>query len=843
MVNFTVDEIREIMDKKKNIRNMSVIAHVDHGKSTLTDSLVSKAGIIAGAKAGETRFTDTRKDEQERCITIKSTAISLFYELPEKDLVHITQPREENCKAFLINLIDSPGHVDFSSEVTAALRVTDGALVVVDAVSGVCVQTETVLRQAIGERIRPVLFMNKMDLALLTLQLGQEELYQTFARIVESVNVIIATYCDDDDGPMGNIQVDPSKGTVGFGSGLHGWAFTLKQFAELYSEKFKINEVKLMKKLWGDQFYNPKTKKWVKSQDGDSERGFVAYILKPIYRIFQACMNKTKAEALELIEKAGVKLTTEEKDNEAKSLLKVAMRKWLPAGDALLQMITIHLPSPVTAQAYRMEMLYEGPHDDPAALAIKNCDAKGPLMMYVSKMVPTSDKGRFYAFGRVFSGCVATGMKARIMGPNFVPGKKEDLYTKNIQRTILMMGRYIEPIEDVPCGNVCGLVGVDTYLVKTGTISTLESAHNLKVMKFSVSPVVRVAVECKNPSELPKLVEGLKRLSKSDPLVQCSIEESGEHIIAGAGELHLEICLKDLEEDHACIPIKVSEPVVSYRETVSEQSAIQCLSKSPNKHNRIFMRARPLPDDLPDAIDKGDVTSRQDVKERARILADKFEMDVTEARKIWCFGPEGTGPNLVIDTTKGVQYLNEIKDSVVAGFQWASKEGVLCEENMRGVRFDIEDVTLHADAIHRGGGQIIPTTRRVVYASVLTAAPRLLEPVYLVEIQCPEGAVGGVYSVLNKKRGVVFEEKNVAGTPLWCVKAHLPVNESFGFTADLRSQTAGQAFPQCVFDHWQILPGDPFDANTKPGGVVVKSRKRKGLKEGIPALDNFYDKL
>merc|ERR1712241_633546 len=219
MVNFTVSEIRDIMDRKHNIRNMSVIAHVDHGKSTLTDSLLSKAGIIASAKAGETRATDTRKDEQERCITIKSTSISMYFEMSDSDLEFVKQEREKDIKGFLINLIDSPGHVDFSSEVTAALRVTDGALVVVDCVSGVCVQTETVLRQAIAERIRPVLFMNKMDRALLELQLGQEELFQTFQRIVENVNVIVATYADD-DGPMGVVRVDVNNGSVGFGSGL-----------------------------------------------------------------------------------------------------------------------------------------------------------------------------------------------------------------------------------------------------------------------------------------------------------------------------------------------------------------------------------------------------------------------------------------------------------------------------------------------------------------------------------------------------------------------------------------------------------------------------------------------
>jgi elongation factor 2 len=827
---------------------MSVIAHVDHGKSTLTDSLVSKAGIIASAKAGEARFTDTRKDEQDRCITIKSTAISMFFELPDKDVGFVRDEIEKEgdgqkpYAGFLINLIDSPGHVDFSSEVTAALRVTDGALVVVDCVSGVCVQTETVLRQAIAERIKPVLFMNKMDRALLELQLGPEELFQTFQRIVENVNVIIATY-GEDDGPMGKIMVDPSIGNVGFGSGLHGWAFSLKQFAEMYADKFGVQVEKLMKNLWGDRFFNPKTKKWSSQQDAESKRGFVQFVLEPIFKVFDCVMQVKKEETAKLVEKLGVKLTSEEKDLEGKPLMKVLMRKWLPAGDTLLQMICIHLPSPVTAQKYRMELLYEGPHDDEAAVAIKTCDPNGALMMYISKMVPTSDKGRFYAFGRVFSGRVATGMKARIQGPNYTPGKKEDLYEKSIQRTILMMGRYIEPIEDVPSGNICGLVGVDQYLVKSGTITTYKHAHNLRVMKFSVSPVVRVAVEPSNPADLPKLVEGLKRLAKSDPMVQCIFEESGEHIVAGAGELHLEICLKDLEEDHACIPLKKSEPVVSYRETVSEESDQMCLSKSPNKHNRLFMKCLPMPDGLADDIDNGQINARDEPKARAKVIAEKYEYDVTEARKIWTFGPDGTGANLLMDVTKGVQYLNEIKDSVIAGFQWATKEGVLCEEHMRGIRFNIHDVTLHADAIHRGGGQIIPTARRCLYACVLTAQPRLLEPVYLVEIQCPEAAVGGIYGVLNRRRGHVFEEAQVAGTPMFMVKAYLPVNESFGFTADLRSNTGGQAFPQCVFDHWQVLPGDPFDSASKPAQIVSDTRKRKGLKEGIPDLSNYFDKL
>merc|ERR1719234_2870763 len=503
---------------------------------------------------------------------------------------------------------------------------------------------------------------------------------------------------------MGCLYVSPENGTVGFGSGLHGWAFTLKQFAEMYASKFKINLDKMMKHLWGDYFFDAKNKKWVKSASATApKRGFVQWILDPIYKAFKNIMEEKDDEVAKIMKVCGVVLKGDDKDLKGKPLLKCFMRNWLPAGETLLQMIAIHLPSPLTAQNYRMEQLYEGPKDDAVALAFKNCDADGPLMAYISKMVPTSDKGRFYAFGRVFAGKIATGQKVRIMGPNYVPGEKADLYNKQIQRTILMMGRYIEAIDDVPAGNLVGLVGVDQYLVKTGCISTFDQAHNMRQMKFSVSPVVRVAVRCKNPADLPKLVEGLKRLSKSDPMVQIFSEESGEHIIAGAGELHLEICLKDLEEDHACVPIVKSDPVVSYRETVTEESSVMCLSKSPNKHNRLYMKAQPFPEGLSDEIEDKKITPRDEPKVRGSYLSEKYDWDINDARKIWAFGPDQDGANMVIDVTKGVQFLNEIKDSVKSGFDWASKEGVMCDENMRGIRFD-----LHSDLRAATSGQAFP---------------------------------------------------------------------------------------------------------------------------------------
>eukprot|EP00286_Rhodomonas_abbreviata_P024924 CAMPEP_0181305576 /NCGR_PEP_ID=MMETSP1101-20121128/9807_1 /TAXON_ID=46948 /ORGANISM="Rhodomonas abbreviata, Strain Caron Lab Isolate" /LENGTH=873 /DNA_ID=CAMNT_0023411509 /DNA_START=36 /DNA_END=2657 /DNA_ORIENTATION=- len=873
MVNFTTDQLRYMMDFPKNIRSLSVIAHVDHGKSTLTDSLISKAGIIAAKNAGDARFTDTRADEQERCITIKSTGVSMFFKydiskyLDDQDysVESVTDAAEAldmnsettDATNYMINLIDSPGHVDFSSEVTSALRITDGAIVVVDCIEGVCVQTETVLRQAMAEKIKPVLMVNKLDRAFLELQMEPEEAYQNFRKAVESVNVIISPFEADEpekelkEGGVGPLQVDPATGTVAFGSGLHQWGFTLKKFSVMYAKKFGIKPSDMMQRLWGDTFLDGKANVWRRGNPdkyiGEGlRRGFVQFILDPINQVFDAVMNDKKKKIQKMLKVTGVKIKSDEKELTGKPLLKIIMQRWLPAADALLEMIVVHLPSPVNAQNYRMPVLYEGPHDDAAAQAIKACDKDGPLMMYISKMIPTEGKGgRFYAFGRVFSGKVATGQKVRILGPQYKPGSKKDLYIKSIQRTLIMMGRYVEQIPDIPAGNNVALVGVDQYIVKTGTITTIEEAHCFKTMKYSVSPVVRVAVDVTNPADLPKLVEGLKRLSKSDPLVLCLTEESGEHIVAGAGELHLEICLKDLAEDFmGGAPIKISEPVVSYRETVTEESSVVALSKSANKHNRLYCNAQPFPEGMDLAIEEGEIGPRDDAKERARKMTDKFGFDNNEARKIWAFGPDGSGPNLLLDAAKGVDYLNEIRDHVNSGFQWASREGPMCEEPMRGVVIRVLDVTLHADAIHRGAGQILPVARRVSYASVFTANPCLLEPMFLADISVPQDSAGPIYGVLTQRGGHVFAEEQMPGSPIVQMKAYLPVAQSFGFTKALRSVTAGKAFPQCSFSHWERLMGGEYrDPAGKLGKVICGIRTRKGLDAEVPELSRYLDKL
>jgi len=840
MVNFTVDHLRGLMANPSQIRNISVIAHVDHGKSTLTDSLISKAGIIANKKSGESRFMDTRADEQARLITIKSACVSIHYERPLS--------KKKKKGPFLINLINSPGHLDFSPEVTAALRVTDGALVLVDSVEGVCVQTETVLRQAIAERIKPVLFLNKLDRIFLEHQYNVEEVYQNFRNSVESVNVIVSTYKNK---KLNDMEVSPDLGNVGFGSGLFSWGFTLDNFVTLYANMFGLNKRKLMKKFWGDNYWNPKKGKWVKKNLGNKlTRGFCEFVLKPLRKLMYLIMNKKKKIYRQVLKTLKITLSKSELKLRRKDLLMLALQKFIPIKDAVLSMIVDHLPSPVKAQEYRCETLYTGPQDDATAQAIRKCSAEGGLSVYVSKMVPTSELGRFIAFGRVFSGTVATGQKVRILGPDYVHGGKRDLYIKKVQRTLLMMGRSTEQVPHVPAGNVVGLMGFQQYLLKSGTVCTLEDTYPFNTMKFSVASVVRVAVEPKSAKDLPKLLEGLKRLSKSDPLVRCSRAKTGEHIIAGAGELHLQVCVQDLRDEYLKgAEITVSEPIVSFAETIIEKTGSDgthpkiCAARSPNKQNSIFMNAEPLNADLCNLIENGEIKITDKPRPRARRLVSEFNWDAKAAGKIVAFGcPPDAKANILVNNTKGLHLMNEVKEYVVSAFNSSTAAGALCDEVVRGVRTNIDDITLHADAMHRGAGQIIPCARNVFNACQVASGPRLMEPMYKVNITVPANVQKNVYIAINRRRGKIVKIKQRSGSHLVKIQAHLPVMESFGFADMLRKTTGGHAFPRMRFSHWNLVSGDPFEEGSKANKIVMGVRKRKGLREVMTEYGGYSDR-
>ncbi|AYV77843.1 MAG: mimivirus elongation factor aef-2 [Edafosvirus sp.] len=818
------------------VRNLSIVAHVDHGKSSLSDSILQLSGMVSKENAGRARVTDNRQDEIDRGITIKSTGVTL------------------TVNGYTINLIDSPGHADFNAEVSAALRVTDGALVLVDAVENVCIQTKTVLNQALAEKVTPILIINKIDRYFSELALDAESAYNQMNNIIATINSIIQTYRKDDE-----FILSPEKGNVFFTCGLHNWGFGLKQFAKLYSKKINMPEEKLMTYLWGDYYFNPKTKTITKDHSvSGAVRVFNKLIYEPIQNLYTSIRDAgtpmpgvpltelqeaSVKKYTELMTKLDITLTKAEMKLSEKQLFKATMQNFVPLGTALLDGIINHLPSPVQAQAYRASVLYDGPQDDETFKSIKNCDPDGPLMIYISKNVPTADNSRFYAFGRVFSGTVKNGQKVTILGANYVHGKKLDMYVdKNIQGVSVMIGNKINSRESVMCGNTVALSGIDGYFTKTATITSIkDEPYPIKTMKLSVSPVVQVAIKVKNSSDLPKLSLGIKKLIKSDPSVVSYTSENGQIIIGATGELHMEICLNDLREFMNDAEIIVSKPIVPFRETISIESK-ECMAKSPNRHNRITVVATPLSEALVKDLEAGNFNFR-DMASVSRRLVNEHGWEPYDAKKIWSFGPFGEEANILVDGTKAVAYLHEIKDSVINGFQNVCKGGPLCGEPVRGVMFKIVDVVLIADAIHRSTGQIEPASRRVMTACILTGKPQLIQPYYKLNISVTDEMVGTVYSAVGYKGGKITDDDRIEGTQTKMLTGTLPVLSSFGFDAFLREKTSGAAYPSCIFDHWGPLAGDPLDKESKVHQIIIENRKQKDIEAEIPPLDRFLDKL
>jgi elongation factor 2 len=818
-----VDQVAKIIQDPNRIRNISIIAQVDHGKSTLTDSLVSRAGIISQREAGDKTFTDNRDDEKERGITIKSTAVSLPMSWPRD------AKTEEETEFYLVNLIDCPGHVDFSGEVTAALRLTDGAVVVVDCVEGVCIQTEVVLRQALAERIRPVLFLNKVDRMFMELGTDLEDVYQTFCRTIESVNAHIALFQDDAESSSElNFSVDPLQNSVAFGSGLYGWGFTLDTFAEIYSKNTGVSKEKWLTRLWGEKFYNTITKKWSNSYAPNSNqvRGFCEFILKPIRKVLhelhagktEAVLNKLKTNGISFdagFEKDVSSMTAK------RDIVRAIMSNWIPVSESMLSMIISKLPSPVIAQKYRAETLYAGPLDDVCAADISLCNEKGVVMAYVAKMRPNEDGTRFIGVCRIYSGSISRADKLRVLS-----GSAEDTNV-TIQRVSILVGAQTLTLDYAPCGMIVGLSGLEKSLVRSGTLTSDSEAHPFKGMNFSVAAVVRRAVSVANPKDSKKLVEGLRKLERTDQLVQVFIDEkTDECIIAGAGELHLEVCLGDLSRLMDGVEIIASNPIVPFVETITQSSDFVCLTKSANKLNHLMAKVVKLEEDVVTQLDK--------FESKEQLSGKDFEL-----KKLWAI----SGGNLLVDGTKGVQGLSSIKQSIVKSFE-EFHGGVLCDEPIRGMRVDLVDCKIHSDNAHRGFNQIAPASKALFQACQMAGKPVLMEPMYEVSIRVPRSQISGVYVCLAKRKAEVLKTDEVGSNGLmFNITAHLAVRESFGFTEALRADTSGQAFPQLNFSHWKIVDGNPLEEGSVANKLVQEVRKRKGLSDKLPALEDFHTKL
>jgi len=570
--------------------------------------------------------------------------------------------------------------------------------------------------------------------------------------------------------------------------------------------------------------------------------------MDPIKQMHNAIM-KGDDKYKTMAEKLGVALKPADFALEGKVLLKCVMSKWLPAADALYTMMATHCPSPKEAQKYRIPHIYSGEDDSEIAKGMMECSTEGAVMFCASKMTPTGSAGRFYAVGRVFSGMVNTD-KYHVRQPEYDPEDPEtSAYSQDarVQSLLLQLGKEALPIMNCPAGNICLLGGVDAVFTKTATITNKKSANNFNRLKFNVSAVLRIAIRPADAKQLPKLVEGLRRLAKSDLLVTTKSEPTGDHIVSGCGEEHLKVLLKDLKQEHACIEFTQGTPTVPYKETITTESPKPALSKSPNKHNRLYMIATPMDEECVKAMEEGRIFPTQEAKKRARILIDEFEWDKTDTQKIWGFGPadiDTGGANVIVDQTKGIQYLNEIKESVNSGLLWASRDGPLAEENMRGCRFNLMDVKLHADSIHRGMGQIQPTSKRVLYGAVLTADARFMEPIYRVVIACPEDVVAGVRQAIPAHRGEVQFEEEVDNKMM--VTAFVPISETLGnnsFTKTLQTKSSGKAFSQFYFDHWKLIPNNPLEKGSKSETIMLDIRERKGLKVEHPDLGDYIDRL
>jgi len=650
---------------------------------------------------------------------------------------------------------------------------------------------------------------------------------------------------------------------VAFASALSGWSFTLPSFAKLYSEVhgIYIPVDQFAKRLWGDFYFDEDKRTFGKKPlHSGSQRTFVDFVLQPLYKIYSIVIGEEQGKIQEVLDEFGVHVKPSTFSLDVKPLLKEVCCAIFGGAGGIVTMLCKFVPTSLEGTRRKALNHYTGPQEGRLFQSMKDCSARGPLVVNICKLFPSDDCSGFDALGRVLSGTVRPGERVRVLGENYSPDDEEDSTVASVSSVWIFQGRYRIPISLGKAGNWVLLGGVDSSIVKTATVVhesfVEEDIHVLEPLRFRTLPVMRTATEPLNPQDLPKMVEGLRKINKSYPLAVTKVEESGEHTILGTGELYLDCVLKDLRQMYSDIEVKVADPVVSFTETAVETSAVKCFAETPNKKNKLTMIAEPLDKGLAADIENGVCDIEWPKKKLGKFLEEKYEWDVMAARSVWAFGPDKQGPNLLMDDTLASEVskslVNAVRSSVVQGFQWGAREGPLCDEPMRNVKFKLLDATLAEEPINRSGGQIIPTARRVTYSSFLTATPRLMEPIYSVEIQTPPDCMSAIYNVLTRRRGHVIQELAKPGTPIYIVRAQLPVMESFGFETDLRYHTQGQSFCLSVFDHWQVVPGDPLDKSIvlrplEPAPVphlarefMVKTRRRKGMSEDV-SISKFFD--
>lgn len=719
------EDILKLVSDREKVRNIGIIAHVDHGKTTLTDSLLAASGLLSESVAGEALALDYLEEEQKRGITIKTANISLLHQTEGENLV--------------INLIDTPGHVDFTGKVTRALRAIDGAVVVVDAVEEVMVQTETVTRQALEERVKPILYINKVDRLIKELKLDQEEIQEKLTRIINNFNKLISVFAEERF--QDEWEISPEKNNVAFGSAKDRWGFTLSMAQE--------NDLS-----FGDviEYYD----------SGNME---------------------------ELRERAKI-------------------------DKAILSMVTEKIPPPTEAQKYRIPAIWKEDLDSELGRAMLNCDEDGPLAFMVTNVIVDESAG-VVATGRLLSGAIEPGVEVHLIN-----NKTKD----RVNQVAMYMGPYREIVDEMIAGNIVAALGLEKATAGE-TVSTVEDMTPFEAIKYVSEPVVTIAIEPERSRELPKLISSLRKLGIEDPNLQVHIdEETGEYLLSGMGTLHLEISVKNLQD--MGLDVITSQPIVVYRETIRSRSD-DFPGKSPNRHNKFSLYVDSLQDEVVQKIMDGEITDIMDERDRAEILRE-HGWSTEEARGIWSVDEKG---NILVNVTKGVQYLNETESMVISAFKDVCEEGVLAREPVRSMKVVLTDAQLHEDPAHRTFAQIFPAIRRAILGAILTDEPGLYEPLMKIVVQVPSEYIGQVSSVISSKRGSILSVDQKEYFTI--VEGTIPVAETFDLSQELRGATAGKAFWNMMFEEWKAVPQSMTE------DTVAKIRDRKGLPEGVPSVADF----
>jgi elongation factor 2 len=707
-----INKIKELMYTPKYIRNIGIVAHIDHGKTTLSDNLLAGAGMISRELAGDQRFLDFDDQEQARGITIDAANVSMVHKYKDED--------------YLINLIDTPGHVDFGGDVTRAMRAVDGAVVVVCAVEGIMPQTETVLRQALKENVRPVLFINKVDRLINELKLEGDELQNRFLKIIASANKLVKNMAPEQFKKEWLSRVE--DGSVAFGSAYHNWA---------------IN-VPMMQKT-----------------------GIT----------YDACKNDKQKELAEKV----------------------------PIHDVLLGMVVDHLPSPEVSQRYRVPSIWNGDIDSVEGQGMLNTDPDSPLAVMITNVSIDKHAGEI-ATGRVYGGTIEKGSEIYFVGSH---GKAR------IQQVGVYMGPERINTDKVPAGNIVAITGAKNAMAGETATNLGSKIAAFEGIEHISEPVVTVAVEAKSTKDLPKLIEVLRQIGKEDPTIRVEInEETGEHLISGMGELHLEIITYRIDEKG--VEIETSEPIVVYRETIAGKAG-PVEGKSPNKHNRYYIDIEPLSDELFNAIQDGKIKEGRVKKKESSSTFTDYGLPKDEAKKVW----DVYKRSLFINMTRGIQYLDEIKELLLEGFESALDDGPIAREKVMGLKITLKDAKIHEDAVHRGPAQVLPAIRKAVYGAIMLANPTLLEPIQKVFINVPQDYMGAATREIQNRRGQIVDMSQEGD--MATLESTVPVAEMFGFAGDIRSAAEGRCLWSTESAGFVRLP--PELQKT----IIKEIRARKGL--------------